>query len=244
MSHVHGQNTKIEDVLTAVCQPKQTALPIRNAICGQSRWSANTKQSQRTPKSGQRLTTRQQERGTEILNLFHGGRSSSSSGSFGPGGGGGGEGGGGGPRAPRRIPEEHYIRDDPQQPEKRGGAIAIPDRKKKTKANPPDVPIVDPDRERQAKRKPEIPREAPDERVNKLGRQLFKIPTRHTFGKDSKRCRKHGTPARTSLTLGNRLFCLLSTCLLQLHGLQCARARGDDWQTTTESGREPSGSTT
>ena len=39
--------------------------------------------------------------------------------------------------------------------------VAIEDRKKKTKPSPPEAAIALPDRSRQAKRKPDIPKEAP-----------------------------------------------------------------------------------
>ena len=68
------------------------------------------------------------------------------------------------------------IEDQAKQPEKRNAAIAaIEDRKKKKKPNPPDVPIPLPDRSGQAKRKPEIPREAPppdNSQISALARKI------------------------------------------------------------------------
>ena len=105
----------------------------------------------------------------KILNLFRSGGGSSSSGGGGGEGGGGGSGGGGGPGRRRQL----SIGDEPKQ-EKRA-ALAIEDKPKKQKPSQPDVPIALPDRSRQAKRKPEIPKEAPDEEaVKKLGKTLVR----------------------------------------------------------------------
>ena len=120
----------------------------------------------------------------KIVQLLQGGTgasSSSSSGSGPPGGGGGGGGGGGArPRALGPIPEDITIGDELKQPEKRA-ALAIEDKKKKKKTNTPDIPIALPDRAGQAKRKIDIPKEAPDEKVKKLGRQLVKVLARKAF---------------------------------------------------------------
>ena len=82
---------------------------------------------------------------------------------------GGGSGGGGGGR-PMAIEVE------PKQPEKRNAAIApIEDRKNKKTRNLPDIPIPLPDRSGQAKRKPEIPKEAPppdDSQISALARKI------------------------------------------------------------------------
>ena len=67
------------------------------------------------------------------------------------------------------------IEDQAKQPEKRNAAIAaIEDRKKKKKPNPPDLPIALPDRSGQAKRKPEIPREAPPDnsQISAMARKI------------------------------------------------------------------------
>ena len=68
------------------------------------------------------------------------------------------------------------IEDQAKQPEKRNAAIAaIEDRKKKKKPNPPDVPIPLHDRSGQAKRKPEIPREAPPPDNSQISAMARKI---------------------------------------------------------------------
>ena len=83
------------------------------------------------------------------MNVFSQG-GGSSSGSRPSGGGGPGGGGGGGPLA---ITDAERKREAPP--------LAIEDRKKKTKPSPPEPAIALPDRSRQAKRKPDIPKEAP-----------------------------------------------------------------------------------
>ena len=83
-----------------------------------------------------------------------------------------------------------------EEPEKRGAAIAIEDRKKKKKPNPPDAPIAIQDRQGQAKRKSQIPDEAPDENVKKLGRQIIKMLARKAPSKTTKIMQKaiHAPP--------------------------------------------------
>ena len=59
----------------------------------------------------------------------------------------------------------------PSKQEKKA-ALAIGDRPKKIKPNSPDAPLQLPDRSRQAKRKPDQPKDAPDENVKKLSKTL------------------------------------------------------------------------
>ena len=95
-----GENIKIEDVLTAVGQPKQTVLNQYGTQFVDNR--AVQQINNRSVHQNQFNVLHQDNPSVEqdILNLFHGGSSSSWSGSGGSGGG-----GGGGPRALRPIPE-------------------------------------------------------------------------------------------------------------------------------------------
>ena len=70
------------------------------------------------------------------------------------------------------------IDDEASKQEKRPTLAIESKKKKKKRANPPDSPIPLPDRV--AKRKADIPDEAPDpdEKVRKLGRQLVKVLAR------------------------------------------------------------------
>ena len=167
MQHVHGQNETIQDVMKAInSEPRQTVLNQYGTQYVDKRavLQDNRSVQQNVLNQDNRSLSIEQK----ILNLFHsGGQSgSSSSSSGGPGGGGG----GGPPKRPKSAPEQFFIGDEPKQ-EKRA-ALAIEDRPKKQKPSQPDAPIALPDRTRQAKRKPEIPKEAPD--VKKLAKTLVR----------------------------------------------------------------------
>ena len=217
LSHAHGQATKIDTVLAAVAQPQQTVLNQYGTLLQDNR---SVHQHQNVLNQDNRSVEQ------KILNLFYGGASSSSSSGSAPPGGGGGGGGGGRPRAPRPVPEFDMAIDDEPKQEKRA-AIAIEDRKKKKKTNPPDVPIALPDRSGQAKRKPQIPDEAP-ENVKKLGRQLVKMIARNA-PKPFKAMQKsrHATPH--IVDIGEPLSLLPSN---RPHAM-CSRAKVGAWQTTT-----------
>ena len=166
MTHVHGQNATIQNVIDAVSKK-----PVTQQILNQygTQYVDNRAVHQQQNVLNDNRSVEQ-----TIINLFQqGGSSSSASGSQPPGPGGGGGGGGSG-RGGCGRPMAIEVK--PKQPEKRKAAIAaIEDRKKKKKTNPPDVPIPLPDRSGQAKRKTPIPREAPppdDSQVSALARKI------------------------------------------------------------------------
>ena len=164
MTHVHGQNATIQNVIDAVSK-KPVAQQVLNQYGTQYVDNRAVHQQQNVLNDNRSVEQK-------IVNLFsQGGSSSSASGNQPPGsgGGGGGSGGGGGGRP-------MAIEDKPKQPEKRTATIAIEDRQKKKRQNPPDDnPIALPDRSGQAKRKASIPREAPtpnDTQVSALARKI------------------------------------------------------------------------